>query len=260
MAILMLISPAKTLDFDTPAPVDEWTLPAMLPHSAELIETLRRLTADDLASLMGVSSKIAELNWQRNQDWQTPFTLQNAKQALFAFKGDVYTGLAADTLEPAQWQYLQRHLRILSGLYGLLRPNDLMQAYRLEMGTKLANPRGKDLYEFWDERITDAVAAALADIGKETVLVNLASNEYYQSVKAKRLAQRIVTPIFKDKKNGSYKIISFFAKKARGLMVRYAAERGVTTVEDLKGFDYDGYRFDAQQSQGDSWVFLRDEA
>ena len=259
MPMLMLISPAKTLDFETPAPVDQFTQADFLDQSALLMKVLRKKTAGDLAALMDVSDKIAQLNVERNKSWQTPFTLQNAKQALFAFKGDVYTGLAADTLPLDRLDYLQTHLRMLSGLYGLLRPYDLMQPYRLEMGTKLTNSRGADLYQFWGKRITQKVNEALEQMGEGTVLVNLASNEYYAAIKPKLLSARVVTPVFKDGKNGQYKTISFFAKKARGLMVRYAAENNVSQVENLKGFDFDGYRFDATTSTADQWVFLRDE-
>lgn len=259
MSILMLISPAKTLDFETPAPVDNVTEADFLDQSVLLIEVLRTKTAADISALMDVSDKIALLNVERNLGWQTPFTTQNAKQALFAFKGDVYTGLAADTLPQVQLDYLQIHLRMLSGLYGLLRPYDLMQPYRLEMGTKLVNPRGADLYQFWGERITQKVNEVLAQVGPGAVLVNLASNEYFAAVKPKLLSARVVTPVFKDGKNGQYKIISFFAKKARGLMARYAAENNIGQVEDLKGFDFDGYRFDVNSSAADQWVFLRGE-
>ncbi|WP_341503171.1 peroxide stress protein YaaA [Gallaecimonas sp. GXIMD4217] len=256
--MLMLISPAKSLDFETPPHVARHSQPALLDHSAELIEVCRTLTPLDLGSLMKISDKLAGLNAARFQGWQRPFTPDNAKQAVLAFTGDVYTGLDAASLDEAALDYAQRHLRILSGLYGLLRPLDLIQPYRLEMGTRLANPRGKDLYQFWGDIITDQVNAALADAGS-SVLVNLASNEYFKAVKPRQLDGRLITPVFKDQKNGQYKIISFYAKKARGLMVRYIIDKQPKTAEELKAFDYAGYRFSEADSRGDTWVFTRAE-
>ena len=212
----------------------------------------------DIQDLMGVSEKIAELNVARNQDWVRPFNLKNAKQAVFAFKGDVYTGLNAETLDGKGQDYLQNHLFILSGLYGVLRPLDLMQPYRLEMGTKLINARGKNLYEFWGDSITDYLNKYIKEGG--AVLVNLASNEYFKSIKKRKLEARIVTPHFRDLKNGEYKMISFFAKKARGLMVRYAADHAVEDVQELKAFNYEGYIFNESLSTADDWVFTRDKA
>ncbi|MBY5993440.1 peroxide stress protein YaaA [Ferrimonas balearica] len=256
--MLAVISPAKNLDFDTPPHVDAHTQPQMLDHAELLMESCRRLTPADLASLMKLSDKLAGLNAARFAQWQPPFTPDNAKPAVLAFNGDVYTGLEAGTLSDDQLAYAQQHLRILSGLYGLLRPLDLMQAYRLEMGTKLANARGKDLYAFWDHHITEALNAALAAQG-DSVLINLASNEYFKAVKPKALEARVITPVFKDWKNGQYKIISFYAKKARGLMARYLIEQRPTQPQDLEAFDYAGYRFSAEQSNADTMVFLRDE-
>ena len=208
---------------------------------------------------MSISDKLAGLNAARFEAWQTPFTPENAKQAVLAFKGDVYTGLDAKTLSAEDFVFAQSHLRILSGLYGLLRPLDLMQAYRLEMGTRFANTRGKDLYAFWGNQITKKLNQEMQQ-QTDNVLVNLASNEYFKAVKPAAFDGEVFTPVFKDLKNGQYKIISFYAKKARGLMVRYIIDNKITRVEDLKGFDYEGYAFNADMSQGNEWVFTRDEA
>lgn len=255
--MLMVISPAKTLDYDTPASTPAFSSPDLLQHSAELIEVLRTKSPADIAKLMSISDKLAVLNTGRYQDWQTPFTLDNAKQAVLAFMGDVYEGLNAPDMAAGELDYLQRHLRILSGLYGVLRPLDLMQAYRLEMGTKLANPRGKNLYDFWGTIVTETLNTVLAT-EKQPVLVNLASDEYFKSVKPAKLNAAIITPVFKDQKNGQYKIISFYAKRARGLMVRWAATHGVTDPEQLKAFDLEGYYFDETDSSELSWVFKRE--
>lgn len=254
--MLIVISPAKTLDFDTPAKTRQYSQPDFLDDAGKLVDTARLLSAMDIAELMKVSMKIAELNFERFQHWHTPFTPENAKQALLAFKGDVYTGLDAESLDDESLAFAQDHLRILSGLYGLLRPLDLMQPYRLEMGTRLENPRGKDLYAFWGERITQGLNRALAAQGDD-VLVNLASNEYFKAVKPAALHGRIITPVFKEWRGDRYKIISFSAKKARGLMSRYIIENRLSDPEELKGFDRDGYGFNAEQSEGDTWVFTR---
>ncbi|MEW9897213.1 peroxide stress protein YaaA [Chitinivorax sp. PXF-14] len=257
--MLMVISPAKTLDYTTPPATGRHTEPAFLDRSAELIKSLREYSPAELGRLMTISDELAVLNAGRYQSWQRPFTPDNAKQAVLAFMGDVYEGLHAASLDAGALDYLQSRLRILSGLYGLLRPLDLMQPYRLEMGTRLGNPRGKDLYAFWGDAITDALNELLAD-ATQPVLVNLASDEYFRSVRPKRLAARLITPVFQDLKNGQYKIISFYAKRARGLMVRYAASHGLTEPEALQGFDYDGYGFAPEVSEGDTWVFRRDPA
>lgn len=256
--MLAVISPAKNLDYDNPAPTAVSTQPEMLDEAAKLIEVCRKLTPADLASLMKLSDKLAGLNVARFQEWRAPFTPENAKQALFAFNGDVYTGLEATSLSEQELEYTQKHLRILSGLYGLLRPLDLMQAYRLEMGTKLANPRGRDLYAFWGSLITDRLNQALAE-RQTQVLVNLASNEYFKSVKVRELNARVVTPVFKDLKNGQYKIISFYAKKARGMMARFMAKEQVTELAQLEQFNYGGYYYSAEHSDDKTLVFLRDE-
>ncbi|WP_211825865.1 peroxide stress protein YaaA [Kistimonas asteriae] len=257
--MLIVISPAKTLDYETPPVITDYTMPDFLNDSAELIDQLRTLSPADIASLMSISDKLAGLNAARFEAWQTPFTPENAKQAVLAFKGDVYTGLDAGTLSAEDFAFAQAHLRILSGLYGLLRPLDLMQAYRLEMGTRFANSRGKDLYAFWGKRITEKLNQEMQQ-QTDNVLVNLASNEYFKSVKPADFDGEIFTPVFKDLKNGQYKIISFYAKKARGLMVRYIIDNKITQVEDLKGFDYEGYSFNAEMTEGNEWVFTRDEA
>lgn len=256
--MIIVVSPAKTLDYGSASFVEEFSQPDFLDESAELVDVLRQVDAGGIERLMGVSSKIAQLNVDRMLAWQRPFDLQNAKQAVFAFKGDVYTGLAVETLGQSGLEYLQKTLRILSGLYGLLRPLDLMQAYRLEMGTRLENDKGANLYQFWGDKIAHKLNGELA--GGDAVLVNLASNEYFKSVKRKQLSARVVTPIFKDEKNGKYKIVSFYAKKARGLMVRYAADNEIQDVESLKAFDYAGYRYSESDSTDDDWVFLRPES
>ncbi|PKG38811.1 peroxide stress protein YaaA [Psychromonas sp. Urea-02u-13] len=256
--MLIVLSPAKTLDFETIAPTPEYSQASLLSQSELLIDRCQKLSMQDIASLMKVSDKIAGLNVARFADWQQPLTLDNAKQALFAFKGDVYTGLQAETLAPSVLTYAQQHLRILSGLYGLLKPLDLMLAYRLEMGTKLDNFRGANLYQFWGSMVTSEVNKALQEQG-DSILVNLASNEYFKAVKKKELLGQIITPIFKDQKNGQYKVISFYAKKARGLMARYILENEITEVEQLKEFDVDGYYFLPADSSVTDLVFYRDE-
>ena len=256
--MIIVLSPAKTLDFETPAHIGTYTQPDMLAQSQELIEQLREVSPQELAVLMKLSDKLAALNVARYGSWQQPFTQDNAKQAALAFKGDVYTGLDADTLSADDLDWAQSHLRILSGLYGLLRPLDLMQAYRLEMGTKFANNKGRDLYTFWDQQITQQLNQ---ELGKQAnpILVNLASNEYFKAVKSKNLQADIITPVFKDQKNGQYKVISFYAKKARGLMARWIIENRIDEVDKLCEFDIAGYYYSAEQSKAKEWVFLRDE-
>ncbi len=254
--MLIVISPAKTLDYETKPVIRTHTKPGMLKQSQALIEILRNYSALDLAELMKLSMKLAELNFERYHDWQTPFNTKNAKQAVLAMKGEVYTGLDAESLSREDFDFAQDHLRILSGLYGVLRPLDLMQPYRLEMGTKLSNPQGKDLYSFWGETITQAVNKALKAQGDD-ILINLASNEYYKSIKPKLIEGRIITPQFKQKKNGGYRMIGVFAKRARGLMSRYIIENRLQDPEQIKDFKTDGYRFSKQQSKGDQWVFVR---
>lgn len=254
--MLIVISPAKTLDFETPPKVPTFTIPDFLDDSAELIDELRSYEPYRLGDLMGISPKLADLNSNRYHNWSLPFTAGNAKQSVLAFKGDVYAGLDADNLSADDLQFAQAHLRILSGLYGVLKPLDLMQPYRLEMGTKLKIRRGKDLYDFWDDRINKTLNDELA--GQDSpVLVNLASNEYFKSVQPESLNARIVTPTFKEARNGDYKFISFTAKKARGLMSRYIIRNRLAEPDDLRGFDLEGYRYNDALSDTDSPVFTR---
>ena len=256
--MLMVISPAKTLDYESPLATTRYTQPALLEKSQQLIEVARDLSPAQIASLMGISDKLAHLNADRFNSWQPEFTPDNARQAILAFKGDVYTGLQAETFSDNDFDFAQRHLRMLSGLYGVLRPLDLMQPYRLEMGIKFASPAGKDLYSFWDELLTDTLNDALAEQGDD-VLINLASDEYFKAIKPKKLQAQLIKPVFLDEKNGKYKVISFYAKKARGLMSRYIIQNQLQKPEQLKAFDVDGYAFDAASSNDSEWVFKRSE-
>lgn len=255
--MLLVISPAKTLDFETPSHTEQFTQGDFLPRSQKLISQLQKLNPNDISALMKISPKLGELNHQRFMNWSRPFTPDNAKVAALAFRGDVYTGLDADSFSEEDFTFAQQHLRILSGLYGLLRPLDLIQPYRLEMGTRFENKDGKNLYEFWDNKISQALNKQLAEINSQ-VLVNLASNEYFSAVKPKILKADIITPVFKDYKNDKYKIISFYAKKARGLMAAYIIKQRLSDVDQLKSFDSEGYYFSAEQSTAREWVFLRD--
>lgn len=258
--MIFVISPAKALDFETPAVTTKHSQPDYLDDARALIDVLRRLSPAEVARLMSLSDQLATLNVARYESWAPPFSSANAKQAVLAFNGDVYDGLDAGSLGDDDLLWAQLHLRILSGLYGLLRPLDLMQAYRLEMGSRLANPRGKNLYDFWGDKLTVALNELLdaeRERGAEAVLVNLASEEYFKSVKAARLAGRVVTPVFEDWKSGRYKIISFFAKRARGLMSRYAILNRVETIDALKRFDLGGYAYAADASDDDRLVFRR---
>jgi len=250
----IVISPAKSLDFDSTVPTDKYTVPQFLDEAEKLNKVLKKKSPKQLSKLMSISEKLGELNWQRNQDWHLPFTLENARQAVYAFKGDVYLELDTYTIPSKKLDQLQDKLRILSGQYGLLKPLDLMQAYRLEMGTKLKTGRKDNLYQIWGDIITNALNEELKD---DEVFVNLASNEYFKVVKPKLLIVPVITPVFKDYKNGKLKIISFFAKKARGMMVRYIIDNDIDNVEDLKGFNYGDYAFDANLSLGNELVFTR---
>jgi len=254
--VLTVISPAKTLDFETPPGTRKATQPQFLSRAAELVEDARALSPDDIRALMGVSANIAELNHQRFMDWAPPFNLGNAKQALLAFKGDVYVGLQAQTLSTAQLTFAQQHLCILSGLYGLLRPLDLMQPYRLEMGLAFANRGGRNLYDFWGDSITVALNTRLRKSGTN-VLVNLASNEYFRSVQARALDADVLTPVFKDLKGDQYKVISFYAKRARGQMARFIIDHELNEPDDMKKFKTDGYRYNKDQSSAREMVFTR---
>ncbi|MGL4250303.1 MAG: peroxide stress protein YaaA [Aeromonas sp.] len=256
--MLIVVSPAKTLDYESPLVTPRFTQPELLDHSAELIKRARELSPDQIASLMKISDKLAGLNAARFAQWQPGFTPANARQAMLAFKGDVYTGLAVEDFSEADFDFAQGHLRMLSGLYGVLRPLDLMMPYRLEMGTRLDNRRGKDLYQFWGEVITDHLNEALARQGDE-VLINLASDEYFKSVRPKSLKGRIITPVFKDEKNGQFKIISFYAKKARGMMARHIIKHRLTKVEQLTGFNTEGYYFVPEESDASHLMFKRAE-
>ena len=254
--MLIVISPAKKLDYDTPAKTKTFTTPDYMGESKLLIKRLRQFNSMDLAELMKLSMKLAELNFDRYEAWKPTCTQKNAKQALLAFKGDVYQGLDAESFSAADFKFAQKHLRILSGLYGLLRPLDLMQAYRLEMGTKLDTSRGNNLYDFWGDIITDGLNAQLKKT-KSEALINLASNEYFKSVKPKQLNAEVITPAFKDYKNGDYKMIGIYAKRARGLMSRFIIQHKLTDPEDLKDFGAEGYAFNKKLSKGNSWVFTR---
>ncbi|MFB1035851.1 MAG: peroxide stress protein YaaA [Sinobacterium sp.] len=256
--MLMVISPAKTLDFDSPLATTKNSQPRFLDQSQQLINELQKLAPHDISNLMSVSDKIGTLNFDRFQTWQQPFNDDNARAAVLAFKGDVYTGMQVQSFKASDFTFAQKHLRILSGLYGLLRPLDLMQAYRLEMGTKFANQGGKNLYEFWDNKITEVLNQDIKGSGNK-VLVNLASNEYFKSVQLKQLDSDVITPVFKDFKNGKYKIISFYAKKARGMMAAYIIKNKIKSVEDIKEFDVDGYSFNGEMTSGADWVFTREE-
>ncbi len=254
--MLIVVSPAKTLDYESALPTTDFSKPDFLKQSQLLINRLKDFSALDLSELMHISTKIADLNVERNHQWKTPFTAKNARPAVFAFKGDVYTGLDAYTMTDKNLAFAQQHFRMLSGLYGLLRPLDLMQPYRLEMGSKLDTSFGKNLYEFWDMQITDAINKQLKAINSDT-LINLASNEYFKAVKPKKIKGTIITPVFKDYKNGEYKMIGFYAKKARGLMSRYIIDHELTDIEDIKNFDREGYEFKPALSEGNNWVFTR---
>ena len=256
--MLFVVSPAKTLDYESPMPTLSFTTSArLLNESAELVDLLKKKEPWQLQELMGISEDLANLNANRYQSWSMPITEPEARPALYAFKGDVYTGLEAETLDDKDVQYAQQHLRILSGLYGVLRPLDLMLPYRLEMGIRLENEKGNNLYRFWGEDITQLLNQDLEDSNTD-ILINLASNEYFKSVKLKSLKASVITPVFKDEKNGKYKVVSFWAKKARGLMARYIIQNQLTQVSDLKGFVAEGYYYSAEESDGSTMVFLRD--
>ena len=254
--MLIVVSPAKTLDYETPPTTGQHTQPDFLADSEMLVGRLREFSPAQIASLMDLSDSLAALNVARYASWQRPFTPANAKQAVLAFAGDVYEGLDAGSLSGKQLEWAQGHVRILSGLYGILRPLDLMQPYRLEMGTRLSNPRGKDLYAFWGERIARAIDEALEG-HSHPVLVNLASDEYFKSVSRKALRAPVIQPVFQERKGGAWKVVSFFAKRARGLMTRYAIEKRIADPERLKAFDVEGYAFAPEASDAQTWVFRR---
>lgn len=252
-----LISPAKTLDLTSKPSIDMFSEPELLDESQQLIDTIKPYSPADIASLMKLSDKLATLNVSRYQEWQKEHTQDNSRPAIYTFMGDVYTGLDAYSLNESDMKYAQKSLRILSGLYGLLKPLDLMQAYRLEMGTSLKNDRGTNLYQFWGDSIVDKINETLEE---DELLVNLASNEYFKAVNKKKLTSPLISPNFLDEKNGKFKVISFYAKKARGLMARYLIENRCETLDELKAFDLAGYRYDPKQSTKDTPVFIRPES
>lgn len=256
--MLIVLSPAKSLDYETPVTLEISSQPLFVEQAAVLVDILRKKSPADLAELMSISDKLSVLNAVRYEEWSKTFHAGNARQAVLAFNGDVYDGLGANTLSPEDLMFAQQHLRILSGLYGVLRPLDLMQPYRLEMGTKLPNPNGKDLYAYWKSQVAPVLNADLDP--NRPVLVNLASDEYFKSVDTKALKGRVVQPVFQDFKNDQYKVISFFAKKARGLMARYIIEHRISEVDALKNFSTGGYRFEPSGSTESVWLFRRKEA
>ncbi|MGB1361585.1 MAG: peroxide stress protein YaaA [Alphaproteobacteria bacterium] len=251
--MLVVVSPAKKLDFENNSQFSTFSQCDFLKQSQELVDIAKNKTANDLKNMMGISDKLAELNVQRFKDWNTPFDLSNAKQAVFAFNGDTYTGLDAGSLSENDLEYAQNHFRILSGLYGVLRPLDLMQAYRLEMGTKFANPKGEDLYDFWGDKIAKAL-----DNENQSAIVNCASNEYFSAIDKKSLKTPIIDTVFKEVKDGKAKIVSFSAKRARGMMARYIIQNKIEKPSDLKNFDTSGYKYMADESNENTYVFHRE--
>lgn len=250
----IVISPAKSLDFTTVLPTKKFTEPSFLKEAQIINKVVKEKSPQELSKLMNISDKLGELNWQRNQEWKVPFTIKNARPAIYAFNGDVYTGLDAYTLSKEKIMKLQDTLRILSGLYGIVKPLDLIQPYRLEMGTKLTIGEHKNLYEFWKKKITKMLNE---QVKEKELFINLASKEYFDTVAIKNLKVPVITPEFKDYKNGKLKIISFYAKKARGLMVRYIIDHNIKTIDGLKGFDYEGYHFEVNLSKENTLVFTR---
>ena len=255
--MIVLIAPAKTLDYDSELSVKDFTVAEHLSESKKLIKELQKKSPEELSSLMGLSQNLSMLNFERNMNWHMPKQpSEDIRQAMFAFKGDVYVGLDSESLSKADIKYAQKNLAILSGLYGLLRPLDLMYPYRLEMGTKMENVRGKNLYEFWGNKITESVNARAKENSSQGI-VNLVSVEYFSSVKIENLDLPVYSPVFKDFKNGKYKIISFFAKKARGTMARFIIQNKIKNPSDLNKFNLDGYKYSKKDSSEFSPVFLR---
>lgn len=250
----IVISPAKSLNFESDLPTQNFSEASFLKESRQINGVLKKLKPNDLSKLMDISDKLAELNWERNQSWKTPFTPDNSRPAIYAFDGEVYTGIDAYTLPTDKMEDLQNRLFILSGLYGLLKPLDLIQSYRLEMGTSIAIGKSKNLYAFWKTKITETLNKS---ISKGDFLLNLASNEYFSAIDTKLLKAKVITPEFKDYKDGKLKMISFFAKKARGLMVRFIIDTNAQSIEDIQGFNYEGYAFDANLSSDSKLVFTR---
>jgi len=254
--MIISLSPSKGQDFETPAQTNSYTVPQQLDQSQILIDSIKHFDSVAIRELMSVSENIANLNVQRFQEFSTPFTTQNAKQALYAFKGDVYSTIEADQYSESELAFAQQHLRILSGLYGYLRPLDLIQAYRLEMKTRLENPRGHNLYTFWDNRITKLLNVDLQQ-QTEATLVNLASNEYFKSIKLKNLQGRLLNINFKETRDGKTRVIAIFAKRARGMMANWIIRNQIEASESLKGFDLEHYRFNAELSDDKQWTFSR---
>ncbi len=254
--MLTVLSPAKTLDFETGVTTTTHSIPEFLDDTRQLVDVLQKKSPTQLKKLMKISDVLANLNAQRYQDWTLPLTPDNAKQAILAFKGDVYLGLEADTFSQRDLNFAQKHLRILSGLYGVLKPLDLIQPYRLEMGTRLETPAGKNLYQFWGHSLAEKIEAELKG-QRSKALINLASNEYFKSLQPGAHNFRVITPVFKDYSHGSYKVLGFFAKKARGLMANYIIKNRINSAEDLKSFDSDGYRFNKTLSNEHNWTFTR---
>jgi len=250
----IVISPAKSLNFESKAPTQEFSQPIFLNEADRLNRILKKKSVRSLSKLMSISDALGQLNYQRNQDWELPFKLDNSKQAVYAFTGEVYRGIDANSIPEQDIDFLQEHLRILSGQYGILKPLDLMQPYRLEMGTKLKVGVKPNLYKFWGDKITKSLNSELEE---DELFVNLASNEYFKVLQAKDLKTPVITPVFKDFKNGEYKVIMTFAKLARGLMVRYMIDHKVSTVDGIKGFNYKGYGFDENLSTDTELVFTR---
>lgn len=256
--VLIVVSPAKSLDYESPLATRKSSEPRMLDEAERLIEVMVKKSPADLQKLMHISPALAELNFDRFQDWQRPFTAESARPAVLAFNGDVYHGLEAPTFSERDFTHAQKVFRILSGLYGVLRPLDLMLPYRLEMGSQLKNQRGKDLYAFWRDDVTKTLASDIEASPGADVLVNLASNEYFGAVDVAGLAARVVSPVFLDSKDGGpHKIVSFFAKRARGSMSQFLIKNRITTIKGITDFDGMGYRFDAEQSTTDRPVFTR---
>lgn len=254
--MILVVSPAKSLYENSPIRFEKYSTADFLPEAEKIIVVLKKKKPAQLANLMGISAKLAGLNFQRFQEWSLPFTTENSWQAVLMFNGDVYQGLRAETFSETEFDVAQQKLRILSGVYGLLKPLDLIQPYRLEMGTPLGIARKKNLYEFWQTKITTKLNNELADSGQK-ILVNLASNEYFGAIDTKKIKARIVTPMFKEHRDGSYQMVSFFAKRARGLMSRFIIQNNINDPEEMKAFDLEGYYFNNPISKGDNWVFTR---
>ena len=254
--MLILVSPSKTLDFNTRLKTKTHTQPVFLKESRQLVSQLKQLTPAELSSLMNISDKLGTQNFLRFNEWKTPFNLDNARQALFAFKGDVYAGIEAESFTSQDLKFAQQHLRILSGLYGVLKPLDLVQAYRLEMGTRLKNSKGDNLYEFWGSKITDQINLDLQK-SKSRHLINLSSNEYFQSLQVNSIDAKIITPVFKEYNKGKYKVLSFFVKRARGRMAAYIIRNRLKKPEAIKDFNLDGYKYSSTDSTATNWVFKR---